>query len=75
MHNEVVHAINLMRPYRLTHPMLVAAWTRVLLSLASKEEHDILRVCLDQLQKNLPTLNDIEDLTVMQMGLLLVINT
>ena len=75
MHNEVIYAINLMQPYKLTHPTLVEAWTHILLYLVSREEQDILRICLDQLQKNLHNLDDIKDLTVMQMSLLLVINT
>jgi hypothetical protein len=75
MRNEVTYAINLMRPHRLTHPILVDTWTRVLLYLVSREEPDILRICLDQLHNNLHNLDDIKDLTVMQVSLLLVINT
>ena len=75
MHNEVIYAINIMQPYKLTHPTLVEAWTHILLYLVSREEQDILRICLDQLHKNLHNLDDIKDITIIQLGLLLVINT
>ena len=75
MHNEVVYAINLMQPYKLSHPTLVDAWTIVLRYLECREEPDILRNCLDQLYRNLHNLDDMKDLTLMQVCLLLVIST
>jgi hypothetical protein len=75
MHNEVVYAINLMKPYKLSHPTLVGAWTIVLRYLECREEPDILRDYLDQLYNNLHNLDDMKDLTLKQVCLLLVIST
>ena len=75
MDNEAIYAINLMQPYKQSHPTLVEAWTNILLYLLCREERDILRICLDQLYRNIHHMDDIGDLTVMQLGLLLMIST